>query len=722
MLSYAFSNGIILDSKRIYNQTIKGTSTNNCLCFGTIASTYMELVLDNTDGFFDSFSFKNVYVNVYDDDVIRMKLYIDSVKEKSKMLTIKAYDKLTSLDKTWRPCKTPITLYNFIDNICVQTGITLNCFYLVNGGFKIQNVDALKGKTCRECLKYALEICGTYAYLDSYERLNLKWFNFSNPTNIDISKLKNYSTDYENSTVDNIYFVRGDKVYSTNSKPKGSIFITKDNPLLKDASSKKVQSIINKLDKKIGFTYLPCQINAADFFTYDIGETVSFTDYKGNNRNAIIGTVVYKGYNSVDITSVSVDEQDISTNETSESVDTDATASGEISFYKKMYENQIEYKECGDTTEIEYIVDFEIEDAFDDVEVIVNDVHYKSYCVHNGNNTIACMIKGDLINDTLTTIKLSTENTLENVELNTFFRNCLVIDYSEDDDDFEVGEEVLTLASNERFTKLKTINIDCGIQGWNHYEEENMTNKNGDTGKYECLRLYNGVAGVELPNADTNYMPELTLTKYKGFYDDLMNNKHYIRLTFNGSYTYKSRWGDSSVLNGKTFIFDNDSNVDGTLGRFCYKKCKKGELIDNAPIYISKNGIIEIEDDDIIAIGIVVRYADEPTNIWTDENLKVSINLIDDYLTLSMNTHHVALGVRECLFNGETIKMAFKQANAADSIYTDNNFVGKFVDGTYIDVNNQNQYELDISTTEYCFIFRNYATKGYEKFTPEESE
>ena len=91
-LSYVFSNGIELEHKRIYNQKLQGTATNNKLCFGTIASTYLELVLDNTDGFFDNYSFKNIFIEVYDDDVLKLTVYIDTAKEKNKMITIKAYD------------------------------------------------------------------------------------------------------------------------------------------------------------------------------------------------------------------------------------------------------------------------------------------------------------------------------------------------------------------------------------------------------------------------------------------------------------------------------------------------------------------------------------------------------------------------------------------------------------------------------------------------------
>ena len=182
MINYKFSNGLDISysSNRIYDQTIKGTATNNKLCFGTIASTYAEIVLDNTDGYFDTYSFKNVSINLYDEDKKKIKVYIDSVKEKNRLITIKAYDAIIKLDRTWQPCKTPIALYDFVKDIAKQCNIELNVLVMPNGGYNIHNIEDLKGKTCRQCLSYALELAGYYGYIDSEDKLAFKWFSFKN--------------------------------------------------------------------------------------------------------------------------------------------------------------------------------------------------------------------------------------------------------------------------------------------------------------------------------------------------------------------------------------------------------------------------------------------------------------------------------------------------------------------------------------------------------------
>ena len=444
MINYMFSNGLDISysSNRIYDQTIKGTATNNKLRFGTIASTYVEIVLDNTDGYFDTYSFKNVSINLYDEDKKKIKVYIDSVNEKNRLITIKAYDAIIKLDRTWQPCKTPIALYDFVKDIAKQCNIELNVLVMPNGGYNIHNIEDLKGKTCRQCLSYALELAGYYGYIDSEDKLAFKWFSFNNKKyDITIEHLVDYNTDHENSIVDNIYFVRGSKVYYTSKNPKGSIFISKDNPLLKEASSDKVQEIIDKLAHRSQLEYLPCTINATDYFQYTIGDIVTFNDNKGKTRNAIIGSVTYSGHNTCVITSVNVDEQDITPDEADNNNSVNSTFTGTLYFYRKTGSTDIEFKECSDNTEIEYFLNFNVEDAFDSLSVYINNDFYKSFDVHNGNNTICLMLKGDIIKDTVNLIDVMTDNTLKDIEVNALYRNCLIIDYSEQNSEVEVGED-----------------------------------------------------------------------------------------------------------------------------------------------------------------------------------------------------------------------------------------------------------------------------------------
>ena len=717
-LSYMFSNGIELDDKRIYNQKLQGTSTNKKLCFGTIASNYLELTLDNTDMFFDDYSFKNVYINVYDDDTLKMKVYIDSAKEKNKFLTIKAYDKLINLDKTWIPCKTPITLYAFIEDICKQASINMFAFNLINGGFKIQNIEDLKGKTCRQCLSYALEICGTYAFLNANEQLTFKWFDFNNNKNIDISKLVDYNTDYENAIVNNIYFVRGSKVFQTNDTPKGSIYLTKDNPLLKDASSSKVQTILNNLSSKVNMEYLPCSIKAADFFTYNIGDTVSFVDYKGNTRNAIVGSVVYQGYNSCTITSANVDEQDISTSETSQSItNTNTTmANGNITFYRKENDANMEYKECSDITEIQYFLNFNIDEVVDTLQIIINSVPYKTYNLQVGNNTICLMLKGNIIDDTITTIEIDTSNTLTNIEVNSIFRNCLIIDYDEDDEPIGCGEIEYTIPSGSFFRQLKTFKINAGIQDWvythnENYLVEDVNDTNyGKTLDIQTLSLsanWNIAANM----SDTQNLIEIYNQKNRDLYLDMLNDTFYIRVLFSG--TYRDYYKNSYTK--------ENAPLDGWM---VYKKKMKND--DDYKIYYTTTGIIEVDDGTEIILGCVCAASRE--HIWEDFNsFNIHIDNLNDYHqianisgngygTFDTNIEDVpSVKVLNYIAN---LNLAYPDKCAT---YNDTLYIGKY-DTCIYGSDNYPQYQVIDKTNGIdltwgsvnLFLFREFAKEGYE--------
>ena len=611
MINYKFSNGLNISysSNRIYDQTIKGTATNNKLCFGTIASTYVEIVLDNTDGYFDTYSFKNISIDLYDEDKKKIKVYIDSVKEKNRLITIKAYDSIIKLDKTWHPCKTPITLYDFIKDIGKQCNIELNVLVMNNGGFNIRSVEDLKGKTCRQCLSYALELAGFYAYMDSNDKLAFKWFSFNNKKHdITIEHLVDYNTEYENSVVDNIYFIRGSKVFSTNKNPKGSIFISKDNPLLKEASSDKIQEIINKLAHRSQLEYLPCTINATDYFQYTIGDIVTFNDYRGKTRNAIIGSVTYTGHNSCTITSVNVDEQDISTTETENSNTANSTVFGNLYFYRKTGSTDIEFKECNESTEIEYFLNFNVEDAFDSLSVYINNDFYKSFDVHNGNNTICLMLKGDVIKDTVNLIDVMTDNTLENIELNTIYRNCLIIDYSEQNSEVEVGEEENT--QEETYTPTYDLSLDnpmifyAGIESW---EKRKFTSNGEITEKVEWSIM---------PEYSTN-LCALSSDELFDNYINLKNKEFRIKVTISGTVT---GLGTDNVYN------ITDAIPDGT--QFIYSITRNNDT----KYYKSSNGIINVKHGDKICIHMSDEvYKDDNGNIkQLTFNLICTYALIDD--------------------------------------------------------------------------------------------
>lgn len=706
MINYIFSNGLDISysSNRIYDQTIKGTATNDKLCFGTIASTYVELVLDNTDGYFDAYSFKNGYINVYNEDKKKIRVYIDSVKERNRLITIKAYDAIIKLDKTWTPCKTPISLYEFINDICKQCDIKLNAFIVNNGGYNIQNVEELKGKTCRQCLSYALEICGFYGYIDSKERLSFKWFEFKNVQEIDITKLIDYNTDYENSIVDNIYFVRGSKVYFTNKNPKGSIYISKDNPLLKEASSSKVQDIINNLAYKVSMEYLPCTISAADYFTYNIGDVVKFTDYKSNERYAIVGTITYTGHNSCSITSVNVDEQDITTNETENSSSESSTITGSFSFYRKIENTDIEYKECSSDTEIEYFLNFNIEDAFDSLKVLVNNVPYKSYDVHNGNNTICLMLKGDIISDELTTIDIMTENELEDIEVNTIYRNCLVIDYDETDEPLDIGEVEVTIPNNYFFRGMNKLYFDNCIMGW-RFKTDTL---NIGIDNYNVETLYVENNEVTKTETDQNYSPEIHTQRMKDLYTDLRDGKLYFRLGVTGTFTDRDN---------NTYDYF-DSPIDGN-GGLIYKKTHKDKT---EAYYKTTTGIVEIEDGDIIQFGLLCRNGKEPD--WKQlDNWKLNIQNMNESImnVAGVNTGYITINN----FENGTLKILNPYLPPINSYPDKYNVYEKYI-GNFYENNNltnfeEDELEIDFTSSQLSynrvFSYREFATDGYEKLT-----
>ena len=73
---------------------------------------------------------------------------------------------------------------------------------------------------------------------------------------------------------------------------------------------------------------------------------------KEKQENAIIGSVTYSGHNTCVITSVNVDEQDITPDEADNNNSVNSTFTGTLYFYRKTGSTDIEFKECSDNTEI----------------------------------------------------------------------------------------------------------------------------------------------------------------------------------------------------------------------------------------------------------------------------------------------------------------------------------------------------------------------------------
>ena len=88
---------------------------------------------------------------------------------------IVAYDKLILFNKQYDPTLTtyPISLYELLENICQQAGVSLNTDSIANGSQIIEKNLFVEGETLKDILKAICQISGTFALI-SEDNLKLK--------------------------------------------------------------------------------------------------------------------------------------------------------------------------------------------------------------------------------------------------------------------------------------------------------------------------------------------------------------------------------------------------------------------------------------------------------------------------------------------------------------------------------------------------------------------
>jgi hypothetical protein len=724
MYSLAFSNGTIIDDSNddIYSISLSQKTDSSKLTFGTVSSCSLSLKLNNVDKRFDKFNFKEKYINVYINDTKKYKIYVDDIKKKNGFIQIEGYDKIKNLNEKFKGCTFPISIYSLVILCLKQCGLTMGNTIPPNFGLVLHENVSLTGLTCREVISYCLELCGGIGLLDEDEKFIIKWFDTSETKTLDTNTFISYSSDEDDITFNNIRYIRNGRTYNSNQGDIiNSLYLTSDNPLLMGSSSDKIQEVIENLQEK-SLTYFPCSIQLSSIEKYSLGDCVKFVDEDGNEKLALVCNITIKNLTSVTINSLSID---LTTSEGDDDDDTTTTMSqnDELYFYKNNVA-RIDYVECADNAEIEYILNVNIEDAFDDVRVMVNNALYKSYNVYNGNNTITLMLKGDII-ETTTTIDIETDNTLQDIEANTLYRYCQIIDYSEDDDFIYVEEEEIDEPDNISGTyQHANIEFGTGIQGWYYcHFEVNTYDDNyqviGNDVTQLGIKSYNDNITYEC-NDDFN-LPELYTKERIDLYNDMCNSTFYVKLTFDYTKLYYEDDSDK-VIKEEDITGDLP---DGTF--FVYKKKMSGE--SNYKWFKSSTGIVKVDK----GTSLIVYSLTQNNRSIRTSNETMYVAATQDEFELMCNDVFIESGTIEATlatldeYNGvkdvKFIGFGFT-SNSKDLKYP---WYVNYIEN-YDDIQHKGlsygQYGKTISYKFYysstkdsaypCLFYRRYADEGYE--------
>lgn len=447
MYKFIFSNGLLEindTNDDIYSIEIISKLDNSKLSFGTVSSVSLSLKLNNRDKRFSAYTFKNKSVDCYINNIKKYRFYVDEVTMKNGYINITAYDKIADLDKKFKGVEFPINLNNLIVAALAQANIELETSIFKNQGFIIHNAD-LAGLTCREVLGYCLEICGGIGMLNTDEKFVIRWFQNKDAKEIDINNFISYESDEEDVEFNNVRFSRGSATFNSNSDAstiKGTIYLSSDNPLLEHSTSNKIKSLIENLNVK-HLSYFPCKMQISSIEKYSLGDCLTFNDEDGNKKTMLVSNITIKNLSSVQIESLPIDTTVSEDDDETEDTGARSSVSSSLSIKGITNRKDVQFSECNKNTKIFVSCTMTFTKINGNIIFSFNNKVIRAFTPVIGTNTFSFTIEGAdqpeniLIFDTLSTYSYQ--------EYNFVYCNCIIVDYSEEDDpdyDYDGVDEI----------------------------------------------------------------------------------------------------------------------------------------------------------------------------------------------------------------------------------------------------------------------------------------
>lgn len=585
MYKLVFSNVLTINDSNddIYSIEIVSKLDNSKLSFGTVSSVSLSLKLNNKDKRFSNYIFKNKSIECYINNVKKYKFYIDDVTMKNGFINITAYDKIAKLDQKFRGISYPCTLQDLIVSALGQAGLKLETTIFRNQGFIIHDAD-LSSLTCREVLRYCLEICGGIGILNTEEKFVIRWFSNNNVKEIDTNNFISYSSDEEDIEFNNVRFSRGNVTYDSNSdysNIKGTIYITSDNPLLEHSTSTKIKSLIENLNVK-HLSYFSCKVQISSIEKYSLGDCLSFSDENGNEKIMLVSNITIKNLSNVTVESLGID----TTVSESDESETDAGAGSQsYNFNIKGITDRVDvqFSECNKNTKIFVSCTMTFTKISGNITFSFDNKIIRTYTPILGTNTFSFIIDG--VDQLENIMKFSTGSTYSYFEYNFIYCNCLIVDYSEEDDpdtSYEGIDEIegYELYNVANFKFLKAMDKEASLN-LSFKKNKKSTSNNDLIQEFELSRALGGSSPNVNKEDSQNYISYFVNSNLIYLNDDYMRIfTNWLKNSLELFITPKQEDYDYKVYIRKVLI-------DGTKTKF----------YDNADLYslgISNEQIIEI--------------------------------------------------------------------------------------------------------------------------------
>ena len=203
---YVVDDDLIISGEDYGDPLVSFTVEDDCYVsdtfIGTTVTKKLTLEIYNTD---NEINLENKEVQAFagvDDEYVPFGTFIiqkPDDEEVKETLSAYGYDYMSKFDVEYEDNNNyPITLYNFLKNLCSQVGLELGSVSIVNGTYEISGNPFTNNETCRTVLSSIAQLAGGFARIgrdDKVYILNLESMPLE-ASSIDILDGNNYSDDF----------------------------------------------------------------------------------------------------------------------------------------------------------------------------------------------------------------------------------------------------------------------------------------------------------------------------------------------------------------------------------------------------------------------------------------------------------------------------------------------------------------------------------------------
>lgn len=184
-----------------------------------------------------------------------------------------AYDRMQKFEKPYSSSLTyPTTSALILDELCQICGVEL-ATPIDNA---IEVTENLKGYTCREVLGYIASMHSSFACIDRYGKLNLRWYS-DTPIEKKLNRIWSFEKSQENFEIAKVEIAKDSETNYVSGD--GITTLYNSNPL---ATQEITDDVFAKLG---GFSYSVGEIEMLDDARLDVWDMVSVTYYDGKTYN-----------------------------------------------------------------------------------------------------------------------------------------------------------------------------------------------------------------------------------------------------------------------------------------------------------------------------------------------------------------------------------------------------------------------------------------------------